>query len=104
MVSNVIGNNDGELVVVKMDSYEDKVKFISDLRDNLQKFNLQSANEYKVSFTAYSISFSNSSNSDSYRMCNYTINFSDKVLIRNKMIVLTDCSSLLSHKVLITKN
>lgn len=106
MVNKVEVTNDNSLVVIQMGEKEDELKFVSELRDNLDDFTLISIDSGRRStvFSAKCIKFYlDNTRSDTEGQYTYTVSFGSKVLIRNKRIVLVDCSSLLSHKVLTIK-
>lgn len=104
MVNKVEVTNDNSLVVIQMGEKEDELKFVSELRDNLDDFTLISIDSERRSTVFSCIKFSlDNTRSDTEGQYTYTVSFGSKVLIRNKRIVLVDCSPLLSHKVLTIK-
>lgn len=100
MINKVTIPNDAELLVVSMKENDDVVRFISDLKDSLDRFKLVSVDSEMQSIN-FSCSFIDTNGKEMTK--SYRINYGNKVLIRNRKIVDTDCSSLLFHKVLILK-
>lgn len=101
MVSPVKVNNDGSELIVVQITEDDKVQFIKDLKDNLKAFELINVTESTLTFKCEGIDFSDSTRSDKYEIQTRSISFGSKVLIRNKYVVLNDCTQLLMNKVLI---
>lgn len=97
MISNVEFIKSDVVKVVSKD--KDMISFASDLRDSLDNFELNKIDgDVSISFRCKSIDFSTETGSEKSK--NYLVYGSNKVLIKNKRIVMTDCKELIDHKLL----
>lgn len=100
MINNVEFLKSDVIKVVSMGKDEDEIKFASDLRDSLDNFQLKEINSSGryVKFTCNSNDFSKDTITETD--LEWTIFYSNKVLIKNRKIAISDCSRLILNQTL----